>query len=144
MITSRPELLAPAGTPDALKAALTAGADAVYLGVEDFNARRNAENFNFEHLAEACDLAHLANRRIYLTLNTAILPSETERAMETARHAWDAGVDALIVQDLGLLARLAREMPQFELHASTQMNLHSAAAVRAAASLGATRVTLAR
>jgi putative protease len=141
---SKPELLAPAGNVEALKAALTAGADAVYLGTRDFNARRNAENFDFEELAAACDLAHVAGRRVYLTLNTVILPDEFPRAMEVAHRAWDAGIDALIVQDLGLLARLSCEMPQFELHASTQMNLHNTAGVRLAASLGAARITLAR
>jgi putative protease len=125
-------------------AALTAGADAVYLGIEDFNARRNAQNFNFETLAEACDLAHLAGRRIYLTLNTVILPDEMKRATQVAQRAWESGVDALIVQDLGLLARLSREMPQCELHASTQMNLHNAGGVRLAAELGVSRITLAR
>jgi putative protease len=152
MITSKtehfaqtlPELLAPAGSHDALLAALVGGADAVYLGVEDFNARRNAENFTLDTLPGVCDLAHSAGRRIYLTLNTLILPDEMEQALEIAWKAWNAGVDALIVQDLGLLARLSITMPQFELHASTQMNLHSAAGVRLAAQLGASRVTLAR
>jgi putative protease len=139
-----PELLAPAGNYDALLAALAGGADAVYLGVEDFNARRNADNFTLDTLAAACDLAHSADRRIYLTLNTLVLPDEMERALQIAWEAWNAGVDALIVQDLGLLARLTVTMPQFELHASTQMNLHSAAGVRLAAELGASRVTLAR
>jgi putative protease len=152
MITSKtecttpilPELLAPAGNHDALLAALAGGADAVYLGVEDFNARRNADNFTLDTLAEACDLAHSADRRIYLTLNTLILPDEMGQALHIAWKAWNAGVDALIVQDLGLLARLTVIMPQFELHASTQMNLHNAAGVRLAAELGASRVTLAR
>ncbi|MDR2587546.1 MAG: U32 family peptidase [Coriobacteriales bacterium] len=141
---AKPELLAPAGSHDAFLAALSAGADAIYLGVEDFNARRNADNFSLETLAELCDLAHLANRRVYLTLNTMIRPDELERALEVAWRAWEAGADALIVQDLGLLARVAREMPRFELHASTQMNLHNAASVRLAAEMGASRVTLAR
>jgi putative protease len=139
-----PELLAPAGNHDAFLAALTAGADAIYLGVEDFNARRNADNFTLETLSEACDLAHIAGKRVYLTLNTLILPSEMTRALQIAWDAWNAGVDALIVQDLGLLARLAITMPQFEIHASTQMNLHNAASIRLAAKLGASRVTLAR
>lgn len=144
MITPKPELLAPAGTYDAFIAALTAGADAVYLGVEDFNARRNATNFTLEEFSVLCDLAHTAGRRIYLTLNTVILPEEMSAALEVAHKAWEAGADALIVQDLGLLTRIARELPDFELHASTQMNLHSGAGVRLVAELGAARVTLAR
>ena len=142
--SSTPELLAPAGDYNALIAALKAEADAVYLGVEEFNARRNAPNFSLETLHEVCDLAHMAGKRIYLTLNTLVLPDEMSRALKIAHHAWEAGADALIVQDLGLLARLAIEMPQFELHASTQMNLHSAAGVRLAAELGANRITLSR
>ena len=141
---TRPELLAPAGSHDALLAALSAGADAVYLGVEDFNARRNAANFQLDRLTEVCDLVHLAGRRLYLTLNTLVLPDETAEALEVARQAWYAGVDAVIVSDLGLLDRLATELPQLELHASTQMNLHSGPAVRQAARLGASRVTLSR
>ncbi len=139
-----PELLAPAGDFDCLLAALDAGADAVYLGTEDFNARRNAQNFSLESLKEACSLAHLAGKRIYLTLNTAILQREIDDAVELARQAWLAGVDALIVQDLGLLTRLAHDVPQLELHASTQMNLHSSKGVEFLHSLGVKRVTLAR
>ncbi|MDR3053415.1 MAG: U32 family peptidase, partial [Coriobacteriales bacterium] len=142
--TNLPELLAPAGDYDALLAALSSGADAIYLGVEQFNARRNAQNFTLETLREACDLAHLARRRVYLTLNTAILPGELDSAMELARQAWWQGVDALIVQDLGLLTRLARELPQLELHASTQMNIHSSQGVAYVHALGAKRVTLSR
>ncbi|NLG10271.1 MAG: U32 family peptidase [Coriobacteriaceae bacterium] len=139
-----PELLAPAGDFDCLLAALDAGADAVYLGTEDFNARRNAQNFSLDSLKEACDLAHLAGKRIYLTLNTAILQRELDDAVELARQAWLAGVDALIVQDIGLLARLMHDVPQLELHASTQMNLHSSVGVEYVHSLGVKRVTLAR
>ena len=147
MITFKPELpelIAPAGNYEAFLAALNAGADAVYLGVEDFNARRNAPNFTLDALPEICELAHLAGRRIYLTLNTMILPDEMRRALAVAHRAWEAGVDALIVSDLGLLTSLAVELPQFKLHASTQMNLHASEAVRLAADLGASRVTLSR
>jgi putative protease len=142
--TSVPELLAPAGDREALLAALSAGADAVYLGAAAFNARRNAENFSAEGLAEACTLAHLAHRRVYLTLNTMIKPTEMQAALRLAHEAWELGVDALIVSDLGLIARLSRELPTCRLHASTQMNLHSTEALRAAATLGLSRVTLAR
>ncbi|MDR3308293.1 MAG: U32 family peptidase [Coriobacteriales bacterium] len=139
-----PELLAPAGDHDALLAALGAGADAVYLGVEQFNARRNAANFTLEGLRDACDLAHLMGKRVYLTLNTAILPSEFSEAVELAAQSYRAGVDALIVQDLGLLTTIARDIPALELHASTQMNIHSTAAVAYVRQLGAKRVTLSR
>lgn len=138
------ELLAPAGNLTCLHAAVRAGADAVYLGVEDFNARRGADNFTLDALASACDWAHLRGVRIYLTLNTIILPSEFDRALELARQGYLAGVDAFIVQDIGLAHRMRTAVPEAHLHISTQMNTHSEAGIRAAAQLGATRVTLAR
>jgi putative protease len=139
-----PELLAPAGNRDAFFAALAAGADAVYLGTADFNARRGADNFRLEDLRGLCDLAHLAGRRVYLTLNTAVRDEEFHDALETARQAWMAGVDAAIVHDLGLVSALARVLPALRLHASTQLNTHSAEGVLALAALGVKRVTLAR
>ena len=94
------ELLAPAGNPTCLHAAVQAGADAVYLGLESFNARRGAGNFTLKTLREGCEYAHLRGVRIYLTLNTVIMDSELKAALECARQAWRAGVDAFIVQDL--------------------------------------------
>ena len=139
-----PELLAPAGGLESLHAAVRAGADAVYLGVESFNARRGADNFTIETLSDACDYAHLRGVSVYLTLNTAVLPSEADEAMELARQAYRAGVDAFIVQDIGIARELARTLPEARIHASTQMNIHSAAGVEAVAALGAKRVTFAR
>ena len=138
------ELLAPAGNASALHAAVRAGADAVYLGLEAFNARRGADNFTTKTLAEACDFAHLRGVKIYVTLNTIVLPDEVSRALECARQAWRAGADALIVQDIGVAAEIARTLPQVRLHISTQMNTCNAAGIRAAARMGASRVTLAR
>ena len=138
------ELLAPAGTPEALHAAVTAGADAVYLGLEAFNARRNAGNFTASALRDACAYAHLRGVGVYVALNTVILPDEVGEALECARQAYRAGVDAFIVQDIGLAAELARTLPEARLHVSTQMNTVNAAGVRAAARLGARRVTLGR
>ena len=139
-----PELLAPAGGLEALHAAVCAGADAVYLGLDEFNARRNADNFTLDDLADACRYAHLRGVSVYVTLNVEVLPGELARAVELARGAWEAGADAFIVQDMGLACELAREIPGVELHASTQMNVHSAAGIEAAARLGCARVTLAR
>ena len=96
------ELLAPAGNMIALHAAVSAGADAVYLGASSFNARRSADNFTLETLREACDYAHLRGVKVYLTVNTIILPSELYDALELVRQAYRAGVDAFIVQDIGL------------------------------------------
>lgn len=142
--SNAPELLAPAGNPECLHAAVCAGADAVYLGLDEFNARRNAGNFTLEELRAACDYAHLRGVRVYVTLNVEILPSELDRAIAFARQAWNAGADAFIVQDVGLASELGRTLPQAELHVSTQMNTHNLAGIEAAARMGATRVTLAR
>lgn len=138
------ELLAPAGNMECLHAAVKAGADAVYLGAGHFNARRGADNFSLENLAEACDYAHLRGVKIYLTLNTVVLPLELPDALELARQAYRCGVDAFIVQDIGISIELSRIMPDVEVHVSTQMNIHDEDGLRAAAALGATRVTLAR
>jgi len=139
-----PELLAPAGSMECLHAAVCAGADAVYLGLGEFNARRNADNFTLDDLATACDYAHLRGVRVYVTLNIEVLPSELDRALAFARDAYLAGADAFIVQDIGLAYELGRVLPQARLHISTQMNTHNAAGIEAAWRLGAKRITLAR
>ncbi len=138
------ELLAPAGNMTCLHAAVSAGADAVYLGSSSFNARRNADNFTIETLREACDYAHLRGVKVYLTVNTIILPSEIWDALELVRQAYRAGVDAFIVQDIGLAQEITRALPEARVHISTQMNTHTKDAIVAEAALGAKRVTLAR
>ncbi|NBQ64127.1 MAG: U32 family peptidase, partial [Verrucomicrobia bacterium] len=123
MTPSQPELLAPAGDWDCLRAAVTAGADAVYFGLPAFNARLRAENFTERDLPEVMDYLHVRGRRGYLTMNVLIFPSELAEAERLLRLASSAKVDALIVQDLGLV-RLAKAVcPDLELHASTQMTL---------------------
>lgn len=139
-----PELLAPAGSMAALRAAVAAGADAVYLGVDQLNARRGAENFTRETLAEACRFAHLYGVKVYLTANVVVLPNEFETALTLIDDSWVAGVDAVIVQDLGLLSAVRQTMPEVRLHASTQIDAHSSDTVRALAALGVARITLAR
>lgn len=139
-----PELLAPAGNMECLHAAVSAGANAVYLGLDTFNARRNADNFTTESLRDACEYAHLRGVSIYVTLNIEILPGELEEALACARDAFEAGADALIVQDIGLAAEIKRTLPEARIHASTQMNIHNAAGVVAAAQMGVSRVTMAR
>lgn len=141
---NRVELLAPAGNMICLHAAVSAGADAVYLGASAFNARRNADNFTLETLAQACDYAHLRGVKVYLTLNTIILPSEIWDALELARQTYRAGVDAFIIQDIGLAQEIARTIPGARVHISTQMNTHTKDGIVAEAALGAKRVTLAR
>ncbi|MBN2405725.1 MAG: U32 family peptidase [Coriobacteriia bacterium] len=139
-----PELLAPAGSPAALIAAVNGGADAVYLGMGELNARRGAENFTLETLAEGARFAHLRGARVYLTANIVVLPDEMRRAVDLIDGAWAAGVDAVIVQDLGLLRVLRSVLPHVRIHASTQIDAHNAASVRTLAELGCSRVTLAR
>ena len=140
----RPELLAPAGSPEALTAAVQAGADAVYLGLGGFNARRNAKNFDPETLAEQVAYCHLRGTKVYLTLNTLVTDRELPKAAETAALAAEAGIDAILVQDLGVAKLLRETCPDVALHASTQMTVHDLDGVKACADLGMTRVVLSR
>ena len=138
------ELLSPAGSPEALRAAVQNGADAVYLGYGDFNARRNAANFDRTALRTAVDYCHLRGVKVYLTLNTLLSDRELPRAAELVAEVNDMGADALLVQDLGV-ARMARQVaPDLPLHASTQMTVHNLDGVKLAAELGMTRVVLSR
>ena len=140
-----PELLAPAGGMDALLAAVAAGADAVYTGLGAFSARAASAGLSMEELARACGLARARGVRVYVALNALLTDDGLGAALELARRAFAAGADALIVADLGLLRALARELPDAELHLSTQVGAQSAEAVALAArELGCSRVTLAR
>lgn len=139
-----PEVLAPAGSMDALRAAVECGADAVYLGAGHFNARRNARNFSEEELAEAIEYCHVRGVKVHLTLNTLVSDEELPLAVDLIEQACALGVDALIVQDPGV-ARLVREAaPDMELHASTQMAVMTPEGFRALADLGFTRAVLPR
>ena len=138
------ELLSPAGSPEAVIAAVQNGADAVYLGMGDFNARRGAKNFTDEEFKKAVRYCRIRGCKVYVTLNTLVNDREMEAAVENARLASDAGADGLIVQDLGLVSAIRRALPDIPLHASTQMSLHNLAGVEAAAEMGLTRAVLAR
>jgi len=139
------ELLAPAGSPEAVLAAARCGADAVYLGMSAFNARRHARNFeSTDALKSAVDYCHLHGIKVYLTLNTLILEEEMDDAIEVARQANAVGVDAFIVQDLGLAKRLHTCAPHLRLHASTQLSCHTPEGVKTLARNGFSRVVLAR
>lgn len=139
------ELLAPAGTPDALRAAIAAGADAVYVGLGAFNARAANGGFSLVELSSACVLAHAHGARVYVTLNVYVRDDELGDAVALAGRALAAGADALIVADLGLIARIRAALPDAELHLSTQAGAQCAAAVDCAArELGVERVTCAR
>lgn len=140
----RPEILAPAGERAALEAAVRAGADAVYFGLQGFNARARAANFDEAALTETLAYLHAHGRRGYVTLNTLVFDEELDAARRVIARCAEAGVDAVIVQDLGV-ATLVREIaPQVALHASTQMTCTDASACELARDLGATRVILAR
>lgn len=138
------ELLSPAGSPEALRAAVQNGAGAVYLGWGDFNARRNARNFSDEEFADALSYCHLRGVRVFLTLNTLLTDRELPRALETARKACRLGVDAVLVQDWGLLDLLRQALPDLPLHASTQMSIFTSGGANEVASDGCERVVLAR
>lgn len=138
------EILAPAGNLETLKSAIANGADAVYIGGKSFSARKNAVNFTNEELEEAVKFAHLYNAKVYVTFNTLIHDAEMKEAFEFAKFLYSAGVDALIVQDLGLVYMLRKYFPDFEIHASTQMTLHNKDGVKAAEKLGFSRVVLSR
>lgn len=139
------ELLAPAGTPDALRAAIAAGADAVYVGLGAFNARAANGGFSLAELSSACVLAHAHGARVYVTLNVYVRDDELGDAVALAGSALAAGADALIVADMGLIARIRAALPDAELHLSTQAGAQCAAAVDfAARELGVERVTCAR
>lgn len=139
-----PELLAPAGSMEALHAAVQNGADAVYLGASAFNARMGAKNFTEDELKEAVAYCHVRGVKVHLTLNTLVSDKEMPEAFRTIRLAAKAGVDAFIVQDLGVVSLCREAAPDIPVHASTQMSIHSLDGVRAAAALGISRVVLAR
>lgn len=139
-----PEVLAPVGDEEALLAAIKGGADAVYLGVGEFNARQGAKNFTIENLDEAVKLAHSHGVLVYLALNIPIKQKELQHALEIVDCAYAVGIDAVILQDLGLLRLLSGIYPDLELHASTQMTIHNKGGVDFVASLGAKRVIVSR
>ena len=138
------ELLAPVGSFDALKAAVQNGANAVYLGGKDFSARASANNFDREELIEAVKYAHIRDVRVFVTTNTLIKQDEIEDFVEYAKFLYDIDVDALIMQDIGVAMLIHELLPDFELHASTQMVAHSLEDVQYLESVGFKRVVLAR
>lgn len=144
MTRRRPEVLAPVGSPECLSAAVAGGADAVFLGLRHFNARGRAENFRKADLAHHVQYLHHHGLKCYVVMNTLIHDDEYAKALDLASTAQAAGVDAVIIQDLGLWTTLAREMPALKRHASTQMTIHEPGQVAVLAQLGAERVILAR
>ncbi len=139
-----PELLAPAGDMECLVAAVRAGADAVYVGGKLYSARAYAKNFDIEELTRAVAYCHLHGVRLYVTLNTLLYDTEIAPAVDFARELYRIGVDALIIADLGLIKLLREVLPDLELHGSTQMSVHNSLGADTAASLGVSRIVLAR
>ncbi len=138
------EILSPVGNKEMLIAAVRSGADAVYLGAEEFSARRNAENFSLEDLKEAIKYCHIRGVRVYLTLNILIKENELGAAFTLAKEAYNMGIDGIIIQDLGLARVLHEKIPELKLHASTQMSVHSPAALPLLKSLGFCQVVAGR
>ena len=141
---SVPELLAPAGSLDAVRAAVANGADAVYLGTSRFNARDEGAQLTLDDLGLACRIAHERGRKIYLTLNILTKPAELADALMLLGDAIDRGIDAVIVQDLGLVRLIQRLYPGLEIHGSTQMTVHDASGAAVLEEMGVDRVVLAR
>ena len=144
MENHKPEILAPCGTPAAFHAALNAGADAMYMALKQFGARAYAANFELNELLQAIEEAHLHERKIYLTLNTLLTDKELDSIPELMDPLYNAGLDAVLIQDFGLYRLLRERYPLLPLHASTQMNICSVEGAKYAKELGFSRVVPAR
>jgi putative protease len=144
MKSSKAEVLAPAGSMESLRAAVRAGADAVYLGAARFSARAGAKNFDPQELREAVGYCHARGVKVYLAVNTLVLDDELQKAAALLREACVLPVDAVLLQDMGLARLLSRCAPGLRLHASTQTGVHTAAGAKALYGAGFRRVVLAR
>ncbi len=140
----KPELLAPAGTREAFEAALDAGADAVYVGTGSLNARAFSKNFTLEEVADMTAAAHERGRKLFVALNSLMKEDELAATVEALAALEHAGVDAVIIQDLGIWRVASRFFPDLRLHASTLMTIHNSAGVKQAQDMGFSRVVLAR
>lgn len=139
-----PELLAPVGNMECLKAAINAGCDAVYMAGRNFGARSFAGNFSHEELIDAVNICHLYGVKVYITVNTLIFDTEVDRFMEYIDFIHKLGVDAVIMQDIGMIDLVRKTYPKLEIHASTQMHIHNLEGVKLCEKLGIKRVVLAR
>ena len=138
------KILSPAGNFESLKMAVFNGADEVYLGINDFNARNNIDGFNLESLKQAVDFAHIFNVKVNLAINILFNDEEIQRALDVIVEAYNLGVDSFIIQDIGLAKLVHDNYPQIEIHASTQMGIHNLEGVKALEDIGFKRVVLAR
>ena len=140
----RPELLAPAGRFECVSAAFNAGADAVYLAGKEFGARASAQNFTQEELLTTLDIAHLNNKKVYLTLNTLIKQREWDQLLGFLRPLYENALDGVIIQDMGLISFLKENFPKLPIHASTQMSVTGSRAAAFLKDMGVSRIVPAR
>lgn len=138
------ELLSPAGNIDSFKAAINAGADAIYMGVNRFNARQMAKNFTIDEYIKCINYAHILGVKVYLTINTLMHDDEIKDAIDLVIKLYSKGLDAIIVQDIGFLKAIHMIVPQLPIHASTQMSIYNLEQVKFLEKLGVRRVVLAR
>ena len=143
-VMKKVELLAGAGDMETFKMAIKCGADAVYVALKDYGARKYAKNFTFDEMNEAVKFAHLYGVKVYVTVNTLILNEEFDDVITAISKLYEIGVDALIVQDIGLINIIKSKFPNFEIHVSTQAHNCTPECVKYFETLGATRVVLAR
>ena len=138
------EILAPAGGFDSVYAAVNSGADAIYLGLQDFSARKDAKNFSFEELKSTTSYCHIRGVKVYVTMNTLLFDEEMESALKAVKKAVKCNIDALIVQDIGFATAVHTACPKLPLHGSTQMSIHSVSGAKLLKELGFKRVVLSR
>lgn len=138
------EILAPVGSKEMLEVAIASGADAVYLGLENFNARAKADNFSSENIRQSIKRCHLFGIKVYITVNTLISDNEIDDVLSMIEKAYIARADAFIVQDIGLAKFMKERFPNIELHASTQMGVCNAKGAKILEKLGFSRVVVAR
>ncbi|MBQ5911147.1 MAG: U32 family peptidase [Clostridia bacterium] len=138
------EILSPVGNAEMLSAAVRSGADAVYLGLDDFNARRNAENFTIASLKDAVAFCHVRGVKVYLTLNIMLKDDEIEDAVKQTVAAAECGIDGVITADIGYASLIHKVLPKLPIHASTQMTVHSPSAIKPLKEMGFCRVVVSR
>ncbi|CAA6817736.1 MAG: Related to collagenase, partial [uncultured Thiotrichaceae bacterium] len=138
------ELLAPGGDVEAIKAAVIAGANAVYCGLSAFNARNRATNISYDELIGVVRLAHKYDCEVFLTLNVVILEQEVPQLIKLLNKLVNSGIDGIIVQDLGIFNLVKKYFPTLDIHASTQMTTHNEGQILFLSKIGATRVNLSR
>ena len=140
----KPELLSPAGDMETLIIAINSGADAVYVGGESFSARAFARNFDRDEMLEAVKYCHLYGKKIYVAVNTIIFENEIEKCLDYLKFLYEINVDAVIMQDIGMISLVHKLIPDLEIHSSTQLNCHNEECLKLLKKIGVKRAVLAR